>query len=43
MIEIIKSAAAEITIDPKEVAVYLGYYSANGIGKSGGRKYTDRK
>ncbi len=31
MIEIIKSAAAEITIDPKEVAVYLGYYSANGI------------
>ncbi len=30
MIEIIKSAAAEITIDPKEVAVYLGYYSANG-------------
>ncbi len=33
MIEIIKSAAAEITIDPKEVAVYLGYYSANGIDK----------
>ncbi len=31
MIETIKSAAAEITIDPKEVAVYLGYYSANGI------------
>lgn len=31
MIEIMKSAAAEITIDPKEVAVYLGYYSANGI------------
>ncbi len=31
MIEILKSAAAEITIDPKEVAVYLGYYSANGI------------
>lgn len=31
MIEIIKSAAAEITIDPKEVAVYLGYYSANNI------------
>ena len=31
MIEIIKSAAAEISIDPKEVAVYLGYYSANGI------------
>lgn len=31
MIEVIKSAAAEITIDPKEVAVYLGYYSANGI------------
>lgn len=30
MIEIIKSAAAEITIDPKEVAVYLGYYSADG-------------
>ncbi|MBQ3007185.1 MAG: Vitamin B12 dependent methionine synthase activation subunit [Clostridia bacterium] len=28
MIEIIKSAAAEINIDPKEVAVYLGYYSA---------------
>lgn len=34
MIEIIKSAAAEITIDPKEVAVYLGYYSANGIDES---------
>ncbi len=33
MIEIIKSAAAEITIDPNEVAVYLGYYSANGIDK----------
>lgn len=31
MIEIIKSAATEISIDPKEVAVYLGYYSANGI------------
>ena len=31
MIEIIKSAAVEINIDPKEVAVYLGYYSANGI------------
>ena len=31
MIETIKTAAAEITIDPKEVAVYLGYYSANGI------------
>lgn len=31
MIEIIKSAAAEISIDPKEVAVYLGYYSADGI------------
>ncbi|MBQ4604941.1 MAG: hypothetical protein IKJ41_02750 [Clostridia bacterium] len=31
MIETIKSAAAEITIDPKEVTVYLGYYSANGI------------
>ncbi len=31
MIEIIKSAAAEITIDLNEVAVYLGYYSANGI------------
>ena len=31
MIEVIKSAAAEITIDPKEVAVYLGYYSADGI------------
>ena len=28
MIQIIKSAAAEINIDPKEVAVYLGYYSA---------------
>lgn len=28
MIKIIKSAAAEINIDPKEVAVYLGYYSA---------------
>lgn len=28
MINIIKSAAAEINIDPKEVAVYLGYYSA---------------
>lgn len=28
MITIIKSAAAEINIDPKEVAVYLGYYSA---------------
>lgn len=28
MIRIIKSAAAEINIDPKEVAVYLGYYSA---------------
>ena len=27
--EIIKSAAAEINIDPKQVAVYLGYYSAN--------------
>ena len=33
MIETIKTAAAEITIDPKEVAVYLGYYSANGIDK----------
>lgn len=33
MIETIKIAAAEITIDPKEVAVYLGYYSANGIDK----------
>ena len=33
MIEIIKSAAVEINIDPKEVAVYLGYYSANGIGE----------
>ena len=31
MIEIIKSTASEISIDPKEVAVYLGYYSANGI------------
>ena len=31
MIEIIKSASSEISIDPKEVAVYLGYYSANGI------------
>ena len=31
MIEVIKSAAVEINIDPKEVAVYLGYYSANGI------------
>lgn len=31
MIEIIKSAAAEITIDLNEAAVYLGYYSANGI------------
>ncbi len=28
MINITKSAAAEINIDPKEVAVYLGYYSA---------------
>lgn len=28
MIEIIKTAAAEINIDPNEVAVYLGYYSA---------------
>lgn len=28
MINIIKSAAAEIDINPKEVAVYLGYYSA---------------
>lgn len=28
MVNIIKSAAAEINIDPKEVAVYLGYYSA---------------
>lgn len=28
MIYITKSAAAEINIDPKEVAVYLGYYSA---------------
>lgn len=28
MIKIIKSAAAEINISPKEVAVYLGYYSA---------------
>lgn len=28
MIKIIKSAAAEINIDPEEVAVYLGYYSA---------------
>lgn len=27
MIEIIKANAAEINIDPKEVAVYLGYYS----------------
>ncbi len=34
MIEIIKSAAAEITIDPKEVAVYLGYYSANNVDKN---------
>ncbi len=33
MIEIIKAAAAEITIDPNEVAVYLGYYSANGTDK----------
>lgn len=31
MIQTIKSTAAEITIDPKEVAVYLGYYSASGI------------
>ena len=28
MIKTIKSAAAEINIDPDEVAVYLGYYSA---------------
>ena len=28
MIKTVKSAAAEINIDPKEVAVYLGYYSA---------------
>lgn len=27
MIELIKTDAAEINIDPKEVAVYLGYYS----------------
>ncbi len=27
MIELIKTNAAEINIDPKEVAVYLGYYS----------------
>ncbi len=27
MINIIKSTAAEISIDPEEVAVYLGYYS----------------
>lgn len=31
MIEIIKSAASEISIDPKEIEVYLGYYSANSI------------
>lgn len=31
MINIIKSTAAEINIDPKEVAVYLGYYSAKGV------------
>lgn len=31
MIQIINSTAAEISIDPKEVAVYLGYYSANGV------------
>ena len=31
MIQIIKSTAAEINIDPKEVAVYLGYYSANSV------------
>ncbi|MBE6771833.1 MAG: hypothetical protein E7547_06815 [Ruminococcaceae bacterium] len=28
MIQILKSSAAEINIDPEEVAVYLGYYSA---------------
>lgn len=28
MINAVKTAAAEIIIDPKEVAVYLGYYSA---------------
>ncbi len=28
MINAVKTAAAEINIDPKEVAVYLGYYSA---------------
>ncbi len=28
MIEIKKYHSAEIDIDPKEVAVYLGYYSA---------------
>ncbi len=27
MIQLIKSVSAEINIDPKEVAVYLGYYS----------------
>lgn len=33
MIEIIKSSSAEISIDPKEIAVYLGYYSAYNVEK----------
>lgn len=33
MIEIIKSTAAEISINPKEIAVYLGYYSAGNVEK----------
>lgn len=31
MIQIIKATADEIKIDPKEVAVYLGYYSAKDV------------
>lgn len=34
MINIIKSAAAEINIDPEEVAVYLSYYSAKTDGNT---------
>lgn len=33
MTQTIKTTAAEISIDHKEVAVYLGYYSANNIDK----------
>lgn len=33
MIQLIKNSSAEINIDPKEVAVYLGYYSVKAADK----------